>query len=142
MGGVDFRLLVSLESHLTSKHVLISQDIFGDYSFRLHEDRVRAFNVSGFPIRGGIALFDLDATARTRNCFTGWVLTRTIDFVQLTLKEEAWSALLASIGLRSYPRGARPFCYRCMKPYGGFQSCPRCFNVRTESIEEMAKRLL
>lgn len=135
-------MLVSLEAHLTSKHVSISQDIFGNYSFRLDDNRVRVFNVRGFPIRGGIALYDLDATARTRKCFTGWVLTQTIDFVQLTLKEEAWSALLASTGLRSYPRGARPFCYRCMKPYGGFQMCPRCFDVRTESIEQMAKRLL
>jgi len=135
-------VLVSLPSYLTSKHVSIPQDVFGDYSFRLIDDRVRAFNVRGLPIRGGIALFDLDATARTRSCFTGWVLTRTIDFVQLTLKEEAWSALLASTGLRSYPRGARPFCHRCMKPYTGFQSCPRCFGIRTESIEELAKRLL
>lgn len=135
-------MLVSIESHLTSKHISVSQDTFGNYSFRLDEDRVRAFNVRGLPIRGGIALFDLDVTARTSNCWIGWVLTRTIDFVQLTLKEEAWSALLASTGLRSYPRGARPFCYRCMKPYGGFQTCPRCFGVRTESIEGLAHRLL
>jgi hypothetical protein len=135
-------VLVSLSAHVTNKHVQIPQDNFGDYSFRLIDDRVRVFNVRGLPIRGGIALFDLDATARTRNCFSGWVLTRTIDFVQLTLKEEAWSALLASTGLRSYPRGARPFCYHCMKPYVGFETCPRCFGVRTESIAELAKRLL
>lgn len=136
-------MLVSLPAYLSSKHILIPQAIFGDYSFRLIEDRVRAFNVCGVPITGGIALFDLDATARARDkCFTGWVLARTIDFVQLTLKEEAWSALLVSIGSRSYPRGARPFCHRCMKPYAGFQTCPRCFSARTESIEELAKRFL
>ncbi len=134
-------MLVSLEAYLTNKHVLIPQSTFGNYSFRLIENRVRAFNVCGFPVRGGIALFDLDATARTHDCFTGWVLTRTIDFVQLTLKEEAWSALLASTGLRSYPRGARPFCYRCMRSYEGFEVCQRCFAVRTGSIEELARRL-
>ena len=135
-------MLISLEAYLTSKHFQVPQNLFGSYSFRLIDNRVRAFNQRGLPIRGGIALFDLDATARTRECFNGWVLAKTIDFVQLTLKEEAWSALLASTGSRSYPRGARPFCYHCMRRYEGFEACPRCVGVRTESIEELAKRLL
>jgi hypothetical protein len=124
------------------KRVLIPQSAFVDYSFRLDGVRVRAFNVRGLPVRGGIALFDVDATAQARNCWTGWALKQTIDFVQLTLKEEAWSALLASVRPRSYPRGARPFCYRCMKPYNGFLSCPHCPGVSAESINDLADRLL
>lgn len=139
---MSIEMLTSLESSLTVQHIPISQSSFGGYAFRLNENRVRVFNVQGLPIRGGISLFDLDATVRTRECFNGWVVMRTIDFVQLTLKEEAWSALLASTGLRSYPRGARPFCYRCMMSYEGFQACPRCFAVRTESIRGLADRLL
>ncbi len=133
---------VSLESYLTAKHILVPQVVFGDYSFRLDGDRVRAFNVRGFPLRGGIALFDLDATAQARDCWTGWALKQTIDFVQLMLKEEAWSALLASVRPRSYPRGTRPFCYRCVKSYEGFRACPYCLGVRAGAIHELAERLL
>lgn len=132
----------SLESHLTGRHILIPQVIFGNYSFRLDGERVRTFNLSGLLVRGGVALFDLDVTAQTADCWVGWSLKRTIDFVQLTLEEEAWSALLASVRPRSYPRGTRPFCYRCMKSYEGFQVCPYCFDIRAEAIGGLAGRLL